>query len=537
MQIHEITKRLQRTDEGILDDLKAAVTATKTGYNQGGVKGALKNLGSRNAYNQALQQNQRAQTNKDINKLEKKWGTKIKRPLSYYADQLQNPTNPEFKPEAQKAQQQRQALEPQFTQTFVTNIDTPTDVLPDQGQVLSVELNKGRYFKTANGKWYNEIGQLIPQSSYAGLEKMIDQDQYKQEPIPFNLPGGQPADNDKKVKKVDKVQQVTPVAGKEPNAPELAEARNIAQTGSLAKRAAGRNAGVQPTQSVQQPNQAPQKKGRANLKTDFGAWIANKLGGDYKSMIDSSPEIKRQLTDIFAKMTTQKDPAVSKELFDKYVLTAQAALLKLKVEGGIEDQESDVTIDDQLAQLRGEPAKKTGNQKLDSLLTQAGIALSEGQVAISKDIRVKTPKGDYVKSAADQQWYDPNGVLISADKYADFIKKLDATPAARTAYQSAQVKGTGSDSAFIQAKVDAQVKAKLDAIAKETAQKALSEYPPAPPPQATAADWEQHKAEQNRINNQMLAKSVNDLRYAEWFNTGQQDYLKGQVAQLIGTKF
>ena len=69
MQIHEITKGPRRTDEGILDDLKAAVTATKTGYAQGGLKGVAKNLTSRTAYNQALQQNQRASTNKELNKL------------------------------------------------------------------------------------------------------------------------------------------------------------------------------------------------------------------------------------------------------------------------------------------------------------------------------------------------------------------------------------------------------------------------------------------------------------------------------------
>jgi hypothetical protein len=55
--------------------------------------------------------------------------------------------------------------------------------------------------------------------------------------------------------------------------------------------------------------------------------------------------------------------------------------------------------------------------------------------------------------------------------------------------------------------------------------------------QQTAADRDEYRANQNRANNQMIDKTVNDLRNAEYFNTGQQDYLKQQLAQLMGKKF
>jgi len=531
MQIHEITKGPKRTDEGILDDLKAAVTATKTGYAQGGLKGVAKNLTSRTAYNQALQQNQRASTNKELNKLEKKWGTQIKRPLSYYTDQLQNPTTPEFKDEAQQAAEKRKQLEPVFTDTFISDEPTaattqaapqqsqastagPGDVLPDPGRVLSVELKKGKYYKTAAGKWYNEIGQQLPQSSYGSLEKLIDQDQYSQVTIPPNLPGGQvpPVEKTKKTQSTTKTAPVAKTQEPDVNEP-LGEAKSVA---------------------------APkQKKGRANLKTDFLGWISNQMGSDYKTVIANST-VKSELTKIFNTMTQNKDPKMAQEMFKRYVLIVQAAILKSKVEQGIENDEGQSPTDDAVAQLKGKAGKKTGNPEVDHMLQNFGMTLNEGQVAISKDIHVKSPKGDYIKRASDQQWYDPNGILISQDKYADFVKKLDATPAAQTAYQAAlsSNKGSGSDTALIKSRDEAYSKAELDAAVKAAVEKAMAAHPqPAPPPpQATAADWAEHQAQVNRQNNAALAKTMNDLRYAEYFNTGQQNYLQQQAAQLIGTK-
>jgi hypothetical protein len=52
MQIHELTKR-SRTDEGLLDTMRDSIAAVKTGYQQGGIKGAAKASISNTAFNQA----------------------------------------------------------------------------------------------------------------------------------------------------------------------------------------------------------------------------------------------------------------------------------------------------------------------------------------------------------------------------------------------------------------------------------------------------------------------------------------------------
>ena len=52
MQIHELTKR-SRTDEGLLDTMRDGIAAVKTGYQQGGIKGAAKASISNTAFNQA----------------------------------------------------------------------------------------------------------------------------------------------------------------------------------------------------------------------------------------------------------------------------------------------------------------------------------------------------------------------------------------------------------------------------------------------------------------------------------------------------
>jgi hypothetical protein len=52
MQIHELTKR-QRTNEGLLDTMRDGIAAVKTGYQQGGLKGAAKASVSNTAFNQA----------------------------------------------------------------------------------------------------------------------------------------------------------------------------------------------------------------------------------------------------------------------------------------------------------------------------------------------------------------------------------------------------------------------------------------------------------------------------------------------------
>ena len=200
----------------------------------------------------------------------------------------------------------------------------------------------------------------------------------------------------------------------------------------------------QPATTGQKPKRA---QGKKKLRKDFDAWISQSVP-DY-SKIANDGEVDKTLKQIFSQLLASKnDPKAAAQLFDKYVLTIQAGIARAKAGAQGEPGATDVqnsTTDDELARLRGQPAKKTGNKELDNILTQAGIQLSESQVYITKDIRVKSPEGDYVKKAEDQQWYDPNGMLIDPTKYSEYIKKLDATPAAQTRYQADSKKGFGTD--------------------------------------------------------------------------------------------
>ena len=145
---------------------------------------------------------------------------------------------------------------------------------------------------------------------------------------------------------------------------------------------------------------------------------------------------------------------------------------------------------------------------------------------------------------SDQQWYDPNGVMIDPVKYADYIKKLDATPMAQTQYQAdAQKAGQGKGPGGTD--VGAQQ------AAQQAAQQPPQQPPPPPPPQQAAGAPEpdpiQQMAHQQAIQNFLRSRDVNSLnsqikdttnqlRNAQIFGTGQETYLQQQLAQLIAMK-
>jgi hypothetical protein len=170
--------------------------------------------------------------------------------------------------------------------------------------------------------------------------------------------------------------------------------------------------------------------------------------------------------------------------------------------------------------------------------------LKEEQVYITKDIRIRTAKGDYVKRVSDQTWYDPNGVPIDPVKYADYVAKLDKTPQAQTQYQADALKadkGSGPGGTDTGAKQAAQ----------QAAQQPPQQPPPPPPPQQAAGAPEpdpiQQMAHQQAIQNFLRSRDVNSLnsqikdttnqlRNAQIFGTGQETYLQQQLAQLIAMK-
>jgi hypothetical protein len=524
MQIHELTKLA--TNEGILDGLKAAVNVAKTGYNQGKAGGGgklagLKGLGKALTSPQALATAQRDVTKqntvKRLDKLDQTRASqglgKVSRPLNYYIDQVkQDP----------QAKQERQQLDQKFDQTFELG-----PVLPDPGQVLKVTHNNADYYKDEKGQWYQEpaVPNQPPRPIPAGtgtqpLEALIDQDQYSQTSPPAGL-----------------TKQVTPVAPTKPTAAApvaspaaqpattMAEARPVAAPGSLAKRAATRS--VAPTPAAPTPvasNKPKRNSGKKKLRTEFNNWIAQVMP-EIKS-ITADSEAQSRLNKQFTVMANAKnDPSSATKAFDDYLIIAQACIARSKdrPDTATDNAQTNPASND-ITQLRGRTFNKTGTPELDQMLQKAGINLRESQVAITKDIHVKTAKGDYVKRASDQQWYDPNGILIDADKYPEFVAKLDKTDAARTRYQSDSVNGAGSDTSFVKS-----IKQKLAPSSKK------STSDPAAPNQQY--DLERLRMDRNMAQNDLIDKTVNNLRNAEIFGTGQEEYLRQQLAQLMAKKY
>jgi hypothetical protein len=596
MQIHELTKRQKQIDEGLLsglkaavnvaktgadkfasamvpgyDDVKDAITTGKSGYAKGaeggkgkwaGIKQAAKNLADPRASAQSKNARLRGQAEKDLDDIDAKYGIKSKRPLGWYKDQVtQDP----------ESQEQRKDLIPKFDKTFDLG-----PALPDSGRVLTVSLNNAAYYKDGSGKWYQEPEADTPDakarpitnaSSVQALEDLIDNDQYSQISPPPSMggaavpktkstkqtqPAGAPATNQPQqsgvAQGIQEARRTTQgITKQQPNTQTVAgsELQKAAIAGSQATQAVGDNRselqkaaapGSQAQQQVaQNPNKAvkpgaplngsakPTKSaGKLKLRKSFEEWIAKAMP-EYNTIANDT-EIKRELKVLFNKLLANKDDINAlNEIFKQYLITVQAGVLRAKdgKQGGegSDEQSQQSDIEAKLAQLRGKPIK-TDSPELSQILKQIGIqtqTLSESQVAITKDIVVKTKSGDYVKRHTDQQWYDPNGVRIDPDKYADYIARLDKTPAAQTRYQADA--GKGSADSFIKS--------------QQTKAPELDE----PEQHATAADWEAYKAQQNAIQNQLIDQTVNDLRNAEYFKTGQEHYLQQQLAQLMAKKF
>jgi hypothetical protein len=597
MQIHELTKRRpqQEIDEGLLsglkaavnvaktgadkfasamvpgyDDVKDAITTGKAGYAQGagkgkwaGIKQAAKNLADPRASAQAKNTRLQGQAEKDLKDIESKYDIKAKRPLSWYKQQAAE------KPELKK---QRDDLIPTFDETFDIGV-----VLPDPGQVLTVELNNAAYYKDGKGQWYQEPDTNNPDAkatpvsrpeSIKALEGLIEKDQYSQIATPPALGGGNPQMK-KGTQKTTATDQTAP-ASKIPaaNAPQQSGvAQGIAEAvtpGSIAKRSAQRNAPVAapvaktrtggkvpgqvsqtpnavrqrnaravkkqggtsnlaaPVATTQSANKGGRRPGSAKLQKSFDGWIVKSFP-EFNEVIKQQ-DVKSELKQIFGQILSNADSkSAANELFKRYLITLQAGVLRAQAGGQGQpdaDQTQQSDIEAKLAQLRGKPIKGTNDPEVNQILKQAGLMINESQVAITKDIVVKTKSGDYVKRHTDQQWYDPNGVRIDPDKYADYIARLDKTPAAQTRYQADSKKGTGSADSFLKS----QTKPKAPELDE-------------PEQHATAADWEAYKAQQNAIQNQLIDQTVNDLRNAEYFKTGQEHYLQQQLAQLMAKKF
>jgi len=72
MQIHELTKRQQELEEGILDNVKAAVRATKVGYRAGGLGGVASALTDPKQFARAQNQVYKSNANKNLAAIQQK---------------------------------------------------------------------------------------------------------------------------------------------------------------------------------------------------------------------------------------------------------------------------------------------------------------------------------------------------------------------------------------------------------------------------------------------------------------------------------
>jgi hypothetical protein len=564
MQIHELTKRRkQRTDEaGLLKGITNAISAAKTGYDAvkgtsgstlAGVGKALGTLGqAATSPGFAAQSSKEASSAAGVakyNALAKKYGF----------DPMQDPNadnSAQTTPAAATAatgQADVAAVAKQITST--PEFADLSQVLPDPGKLLFVTMkNGGKYYKDENGVWKNESGTAIqgaPGTPGYGkaFDKILDADQYTQvdlKEVPFGATSGTAAASTK----------TNPARAAASATPPVKEARNpmaqrsaasvvkgiIAKNKTLAKKLSD------PT--VQQAVQAASAKLDTIAQTRGMAAKSKK-----KRMVSAAQAMAKAVvgagqtaapgTPAGQDQQAQSQPGVAAQGGQaspvQKNIAAQTITSKAKVDGT--QLAKAVATDPQVKQAVATIAKES-RKPLTKRLEEALQLLKEEQVYITKDIRIRTAKGDYVKRVSDQTWYDPNGVPIDPVKYADYVAKLDKTPQAQTQYQA-----------------DAQKAAKghgpggTDTGAQQSAAAAAAAPPPPPPPppQAPAAaaapqpdPMDQALKQQKMAQwlrgqnvdslNAQIKDTTNQLRNAQIFGTGQADYLQQQLAQLIAMK-
>jgi len=467
----------------------------------------------------------------------------------------------------------QQATQPAATQQQGTpqapqGLGDTTDMVPPQpGHRLVIPTKKSgfssNFYLNSNGKWTNEVNQTVTQQSTIDkLNSLANGGAAREEQVP----GYQ--------------------APKQPKAP-AAPAKPVNE-GNLAQRAASRNAGIkqsQPAQPATTQSATPATADNEVTNTITAAAnnqnvksIFDRFSKEYETTpaeVKSRPEVQQAWNKLVTAGKAKVKQGKDKRVADAFQNYATVVLSAMKAVGTGEESSDDTATDEptttpaQQAQATQQLASvgvdkqaiekvKTAVQQnprakpivkqaigLDEQLSRElrklkYFSLNEDQVQITQDIVVKTNLGNYVKKAEDQTWYDPNGVPIDPVKYADYIKKLDATPAAQTRYQADSLSGRGSDTAFAKDKQAAQAKA--------AAQSAPIKATPALIQQATQnPDPVQQIADQDRLQAILRARNVealnaltqdtfNQLQNAKIFKTGQEDYLNDRLKALMAMK-
>ena len=282
MQIHEITK-LQRTDEGILDSVKKAVNATKTGY--ANAKDKFIAAGDRAQEKQwdKKQDKRNAEAAKAAQALQRK-GFNVD--TTTQAAKASTPTRIK-----QQQQQKITQLQKAFDQEFDIKAGGAGPAADEGGITVQIQQPgttlPTSYTKDNNGVWTDETGQKITDpKSVAMLNAKADNPKGVQL-NPSAVPPVSPVKSNAVAPQVTKEARVNP---------------NRLATMKTRARAPG----------VTQPNNGPQKK---DIAKDFNAWISQHIPG-----LQSVPaEVKQKLTAIFDTMKVAKTPQAIDMAFQQYV--------------------------------------------------------------------------------------------------------------------------------------------------------------------------------------------------------------------------
>jgi hypothetical protein len=173
MQIHDITKR-KKVNEGLLDGVKATIQTAKTGAQGGkGVMGAVKALGSNQAYAAA----QSDVYSQQIDKLAPAVSDKLVQTAIEQARRAPA-TKSVFDQVVSGVDQVIKTKSDNITQN-TPDTNPQSKITPPAGRAIKVAI-PGKdgvdsvYYKDEKNVWYNELGQIVPPESTRNLENATD---------------------------------------------------------------------------------------------------------------------------------------------------------------------------------------------------------------------------------------------------------------------------------------------------------------------------------------------------------------------------
>jgi hypothetical protein len=344
MQIHEITKR-QRTDEGILDTVKSAVSAAKTGYKN------VANVGTN------FQQGLAGQAKSGVRSAAGRF-TKTG-PVSSAANAAGKVTGKAVDAYHTAGDQWQ---EKQWDKTQ----DKRNKQAADAAKILARKgFNVDTTTPAARAQTPTRVKQQQQQKA-AQLLKAFDQE-FELNPDAAEKAAQQKAAKAAKAAKAYAPQTQQNIAAQNK---QMSPQSGIKE-GALAQRSQARNAGVTQTPAQTTPNPS----GKKDIATDFDAWINQQIPG----LANISPDVKAKLNGIFAQMKTLKgNPGAVDKAFQQYVELALASVGNATQ--GQQGQQSQGGVSASAAYTRDSIAKSLGLEPEALATLQQRIAQNKEQI-------------------------------------------------------------------------------------------------------------------------------------------------------------